>query len=158
MKKLLWLVAAMTFLPGCATIIHGSRQQLGIASTPSKALVYVDGQLMGKTPTLVNLRRKLSHQVKIVLPGYAPYETNFIRKVDPWIAGNIVFGGLIGLAIDAVTGSMYKLTPNQLQAVMAASGHPIAALSPNNGIYVTVLLKPAKDWQLIGQLKKSAGR
>jgi hypothetical protein len=54
--------------------------------------------------------------VKIELPGYMPYETNLIRKVDGWIAGNIVFGGLIGLAVDAITGGMYKLTPEQIQS------------------------------------------
>jgi hypothetical protein len=33
--------------------------------------------------------------------------------------GNIVFGGIIGLAVDAITGGLYKLAPEQVSAQLA---------------------------------------
>src|SRR5437764_13755386 len=93
---------------GCATIIHGSRQDVSISSNPSSAKVIVDEQFIGKTPLITKLTRRDHHFVRIQLDGYLPYEASFTRKVDVWIAGNIIFGGLIGLCIDAASGSMYK--------------------------------------------------
>lgn len=153
MKKLTSVFLVVTILSGCATIIHGSRQDVSVSSTPSSATVYIDGQLVGETPRIVNLKRNQVHEVKILLKGYEPYKTYFIRKVDAWIAGNIVFGGLIGLAVDAITGSMYKLSPAQIQANLQDGS--VNVKSVKDRIYFTVVLKPGKDWQYIGQLKQT---
>lgn len=36
--------------------------------------------------------------------------------MDGWLFGNLLFGGLICVIVDAATGAMYKLTPNQMAA------------------------------------------
>src|SRR5690606_24180125 len=115
MKKfLLLLVIGMGGLfTGCATIIHGSKQAVGISSNPANAVVTINGQQFGRTPVTATLSRKDHHRVTIELDGFMPYDIQLTRKVDGWIVGNIVFGGLIGLAVDAITGGMYKLTPDQ---------------------------------------------
>ena len=115
MKNFTALVFILS-LSGCATIIHGSRQEIGISSIPTGASVSVNGEKMGRTPTIVKVKRKDSQVVQILLDGYLPYEVVLIRKVDGWIVGNIIFGGLIGLIVDVATGSMYKLSPEQLTA------------------------------------------
>lgn len=152
MTKTVLFFSLVFCLSGCATIIHGSHQSIGIGSSPTGAKVYVDDQLMGQTPTIVNLPRKYYHQIKIDLPGYQPYEMQFTRKVDAWIAGNILFGGLIGLGVDAITGSMYKLTPDQVQATLSHQ----EAFFPRkqNDIFITVVLKPDPGWLCIGQLTR----
>ncbi len=137
---------------GCATIIHGTKQSVSISSTPSNAVVMIDGQEKGNTPLLIDLSRKDHHTVKITLDGFLPYETRLVRKVDGWIAGNIVFGGLIGLAVDAISGGMYKLTPDQLQAEMRSGAN--ASIDKSSGLYLTVVLNPQKNWQKIGQLER----
>lgn len=152
-KVLLFLSLILT--SGCATIIHGSRQKVGVSSNPSGATVYIDGQMMGRTPTIVVLTRKDFHHVKIVLPGYMPYETDLIRKVDAWIAGNILFGGLIGLGVDAVSGSMYKLTPDQIIGELHSGAPSVTSRFKQKGIFITVVSNPKKDWQLIGHLKEA---
>src|SRR5271165_4824618 len=68
-------------MSGCATIIHGTRQAVGISSSPTGAEVWVDNVKMGETPVIAKLRRKDSHTVKMVLPGYQPYETTITRSV-----------------------------------------------------------------------------
>lgn len=152
MKKItillgLCLLGVMT---GCATIIHGSRQDISISSNPTSAVVSINGNEVGRTPLTSKLSRKDHHTIKIELDGYMPYETQFTRKVDGWIAGNIVFGGLIGLAVDAISGGMYKLTPDQLQAELRNGNAQMT--KTQEGIFVAVVLEPQPDWVKLGQL------
>jgi len=154
MKKLLSLalIALLAFtFSNCASIIHGSRQSVSISSNPTKAMVVIDGRDEGKTPITVDLSRKDHHTVQLNLDGYLPYETRFTRKVDGWIAGNIIFGGVIGLAVDAITGGMYKLTPDQIQADIKSGN--ATSLKGNNDLYLTIVLHPDPSWEKIGQLQ-----
>ncbi len=139
------------FLSSCATIINGSKQTIGISSSPSEASVTINGEDFGKTPVNAELARKENQIIKIELEGYLPYETTLTRKVDAWIAGNILFGGLIGLGIDAISGGMYKLTPQQVQAELLTQ---TANTSAKDGIYLFVTLNPNPDWELVGMLEK----
>jgi hypothetical protein len=83
--------------------MQGTKQQIGISSNPSGANVIIDGKNFGNTPLTAELSRKDNHIVKIELDGFLPYETTLTKKVSGWVAGNIIFGGLIGLAIDAIS-------------------------------------------------------
>lgn len=152
MKKITLIlgVSAMVLFQSCATIIHGTNQDVSISSNPSSAVVTIDNQEFGKTPLTAKLSRKDSHTVKIELDGYMPYETKLTRKVDAWIAGNIVFGGLIGLGVDAISGGMYKLTPNQIQAEMR--NQAVTTINSEDGLFLVVVLEPKADWEKIGQL------
>jgi len=146
------LAVLVLFLVGCATIMQGTKQNVGISSNPSGAKVTINGQTFGNTPLTVELSRKDNHIIKIELEGFLPYETTLTRKVSGWVAGNIIFGGLIGLAIDAITGGMYKLTPEQIQAELKKSD-----MSINLGedkLYITFTLTPDPGWEKIGQLAK----
>ena len=154
-KKVSFLVSAaiaLFLITGCATIIHGTRQSVAISSNPSKAVVTIDGQERGSTPLTVDLKRNDTHSVKIELDGYLPYELNLNKKVDGWIAGNIIFGGLIGLAVDAITGGMYKLSPDEIMAELKSSSNT-AHVSKKDNIVVFVTMTPNPEWDMIGCLQ-----
>lgn len=144
-------IASLT-AAGCASIIHGTRQDVGISSSPSSAQVTVDGIQTGATPVVAHLTRKDNHIVKLQLAGYKPYETTLTRSVSGWVWGNIVFGGLIGLAVDAISGGLYKLTPEQMSGTLLANS--ATAVQTRDGLYVMVVLQPPPDWQKIGQLTR----
>jgi len=143
-------VAAL-FVGACASIIHGTHQDVGISSNPTAAHVTVDGQQTGTTPVVAHLTRKDNHIVRLELPGYKPYEATLTRGVSGWVWGNIVFGGLIGLAVDAISGGMYKLTPEQLSGALLVN---TAAGSMRDGLYVVVVLEPRPEWRKIAQLQR----
>lgn len=146
------IAIASLAVAACCSIIHGTHQDVGISSNPTSARVTIDGQTAGTTPVVAHLTRKDNHFVRIELPGYKPYETTLTRKVSGWVWGNIVFGGLIGLAVDAINGAMYNLTPEQVSAALLANN---AALKPtHDGLYVLVVLKPEQDWQRVAQLQR----
>lgn len=139
-------------LTSCATVIHGTRQTIGISSNPSNAHVWVDQMYVGNTPLLVEMSRKDNHYVRIELDGYLPYEATFTRQVSGWIFGNVIFGGVIGLAIDAISGGIYALTPEQIHAEMRNNN--IAYSKSSNDSYIAVVLTPDPAWQKIGTLQE----
>jgi hypothetical protein len=98
------------------------------------------------------LKRRDNHFVKIEMDGYLPAEIMLARKVSGWIAGNIVFGGVVGIIIDIATGSMYRLTPDQIWAELKPG---IVESSLKDGIYIGVVLSPNEDWEKIGELERA---
>ncbi len=87
------------------------------------------------------------------MEGYQTYETTLKRKLDGWIFGNILLGGIIGIVVDAASGSMYSLSPKDVTVELTkstATNH-----QTKDGIYFSVTLQPDPHWQKIGQLEKS---
>ncbi|TAJ81190.1 MAG: PEGA domain-containing protein [Gallionellaceae bacterium] len=145
------LIAVSTV--GCATIMHGGRtQRIGISSIPTGATVSVDGnKSLGNTPLFADLKRGEEHIVTIEMPGYEKSQLTLIKSMSGWVWGNIIFGGLIGLAIDVVSGSMYNLSPEQLNAELKKSSTTVSH-NESNGIIVVAVLRPDPAWQKIGSL------
>ena len=140
-------------LSACATIIHSPRQQVGISSTPSGASVTIDNVDSGKTPLVTKLSRRQEHVLRIEMAGYKPFEATLTRKLSGWVFGNLVFGGIVGLAVDAVSGSMYRLTPEQVSASLASGQAAIRA--QGDGLYVVAVLEPRPDWVKVAQLQRN---
>jgi len=118
--------AALAVVSGCASIMQGSEQRIGITSTPSGANVTVDGNPVGITPVVASMKRESDHLVQITMDGYVPYQTFVTRSVSGAVAGNVLAGGLIGAAVDKSTGAMYKLTPASIDAVLVKADTPSA--------------------------------
>ena len=122
MKKLILVVAITAFLTqGCATITRGTTQEVGFTSIPSKSKVAVttSGQTCF-TPCALKLKRNLTAIGTISHEGYTPHA--FVLKSDistggsVGLAGNLVFGGIIGGAVDVTSGAMYDLEPRSIHA------------------------------------------
>lgn len=134
----------------CGTIIHGTRQDVGVSSSPTGAQVVVDNMPLGQTPVVAKLTRKDHHVIRITMPGYQTFETNVTRSVSGWVWGNLVFGGLIGLAVDAISGGLYKLRPEQVTGTLATAD----VRSEQGVLYVAVVLAPDPSWEKVGQLTR----
>ena len=154
------LIALFT---SCASIVHGPTQAIDFTSQPHGATITIDGKEYGQTPKAVELRRKgrlrgeivtkTEYAVKIEMDGFYPYEVKIKREMDGWFLGNIIFGGLIGIIIDASNGSMYKLTPDQ---VISQMGKPTVmnSFEAEDRIYVAVTLDADPSWEKISTLEK----
>ena len=141
---------ALLALPACGTIVNGSTQQISIQSNPSGAVIAVDGVRNAQTPATLALSRKSGHAVEITLDGYRPFQMQIQRGTSGWVWGNIVFGGLIGLVVDASTGGMYKLTPEQIAAQLQSSDADVRV--ENDQVYLFVTLATDPEWELVGWL------
>ena len=154
MKKHYFILAFLALsltTTSCATIISGSKQTIKFTSTPSDATIYIDEVEVGKTPFETKLERKRGYNVMIKLDGYRPYETKLTKEFNAWYLGNILFGGIIGLVIDPITGAIYNLTPKQINAQLAEG---TAFKTSKNGINIAVSLKVDENWKKVGQMVK----
>lgn len=154
-KQLLWTVVALVAPLGalaCASIMHGSSQDLSIASQPSGATVTVDKQALGKTPVVAKLKRRDTHSIAVAMDGYQTFELTTTRSTSGWVWGNIVFGGLIGLAVDFSTGGAYKIDPAQVSADLSRA-HAGATFTDGT-LYVVLVRTPDPSWEKIAQLER----
>ncbi len=147
-------------LAGCASIVTGENQSVYVASSPSSALVTLNGKQAGNTPVTLSLRRKSTEAiVGIELDGFERQDIALNRKINGWVWGNIMFGGIIGLVIDMSSGAMYtyKLPENEATAAMSARAEGGPESSPEGSpegidIWIDVVLKPDPKLTKIGQL------
>jgi len=112
------LLVLMLNAAGCATIVNGRTQGIAVASTPPAATVKVDG-LETTTPGRVDLRRNREHTMVFTKDGFPDRDVKLESGPSAWLLGNLIFGGLIGLIIDFVSGGAYKLSPASVDMDMA---------------------------------------
>jgi hypothetical protein len=152
-RRLVAVLAAFAFvtLSGCATIIHGSTQVMAIQSNPAGATVAINGIRSAQTPASITLPRKQTHSLEISLDGFRPFQMQLQRGTSGWVWGNLVFGGLIGLVVDASSGAMYKLTPEQVSAQLLANGGE--ARLDQDRVYLFVTLEAETEWEVVAWLE-----
>ena len=93
-------------------------------SVPSGAKVFHNGVPAGTTPALLDLKRKRHHVIRLEKDGYDSAEKALSKSTSGWVAGNIVFGGLVGLAVDAIDGAIYNITPDAVDFSLVPSPRP----------------------------------
>lgn len=145
--------AVLVGVAACGTIMHGGSQDLGIASAPSGAQVTIDNQNKGVTPMVASISRKQNHIIHFAMEGYQPTDVTVTHSVSGWVWGNVVFGGVVGLAVDAITGGLYKLNANEISATMPKG----VGMVKKDGVYIAVVMRPDPNWQRVGQMER-AGR
>lgn len=151
MKKTLLFVTLIFLMTSCATIISGSKQNIKINSTPTNAFVFVDGKQQGKTPLETKLERKSNHNIAIKLEGYNDFNIRLEKKMNGWLWGNILAGGIIGYIVDLSTGAVYRLTPKEINQQL---GKTVASRLIKDNIYVFATLDAEVSSDKIGQLVK----
>ena len=59
---------------------------------------------------------------------------------------------LIALAVDAATGGMYKLIPEQINRSLDEG---TASIDDGDNVFITVVMQPNPDWEKIGELQST---
>ena len=115
------VLLAIVGLTGCASIMNGTTQSVFVNSTPSGAMVQVDG-LQATTPAKLELKRShTSHDIRVAKEGYETAQMSIGRKVNPWLAGNLFWGyGLpLGVIVDFVSGGAWSLETDRVDLSLA---------------------------------------
>lgn len=154
-SQLLLVAVCVPSFGGCATIFSERTYPVTIDNSGGQTYFSVRNRKHqvvheGVTPNQVVLEAK-SH------PFWpAKYDVTFVGSdnviqqrevkagVDPWLAANIINGGLVGLAVDGTTGAMFKLPERVIgdipaqyaltdmnQGAQIASAHIQSASTPN---------------------------
>jgi hypothetical protein len=118
----LLLSSAAAFLPSCATITRGTQEVLVIDSTPQAANVQLSTGHSGETPASFKVPRRDTIQATISKKGYKTRSISIPTQISGGggaaMAGNLIFGGLVGAAVDGGTGAMYEHKPNPLHVTL----------------------------------------
>lgn len=115
---LLLVVVLALAIGGCASIISGTRKGVIVSTEPSNAEVNIDG-VLGKSPVSMEIKRYGDHVAKATLEGYNECHYKFEKGFNGWFLGNILLGGLIGMAIDGISGAVVTIDPDEIKMVLS---------------------------------------
>lgn len=122
-RKATCLVCAMLLAvlqSGCGTIFGGSSQEVSIGSSPEGARVEFDhASRTVATPAEVELKRGNAYELTFTKEGYeeetATIESSLRAEI---LILDVLFTGLIGVAIDAGTGAWNSLSPETVRVAL----------------------------------------
>lgn len=108
---------------GCASIFEGKVQPVTFNSQPPGAQIIINGMPMGVTPTTLTLKRSDYDKATVIFKreGHQDQQATIQTKVTGWFWGNIISGGLLGSATDAITGAMWEYSPNNYFVTLTPS-------------------------------------
>jgi hypothetical protein len=102
---LMLTIVSLLTLQSCATVFTGTRDIIHFDSKPAGAKVRIDGIDMGRTPLDVSVKRSINDKaVTMQLDGYET-RTFVLSKEFNFVSVLNLFG-MIGWAVDAVTGAL----------------------------------------------------
>jgi hypothetical protein len=116
---------------GCASVISGREADIAIKTNPPRAHVMIQNEkgetvANAMTPTKVSLKRSNGifkkaprYSAVIQKQGYQTAKVKIDPKLNPWVFGNVVLGGVIGLAADSATGAIWNYKPNDIDQSLA---------------------------------------
>ncbi len=110
-------LVGLLFMTGCASLINGGMQQIAVNSEPSGAKARL-GRQTQTTPALFTVNRKdPAIRVEVSKEGYETSKFQMSKGLNLWTLGNVIwglFGGIIGVAVDAGTGAISKHEPSEV--------------------------------------------
>lgn len=113
----------LVVLTGCSTIVSGTHQTVSVDTVPVEGadctLTNNKGVWKVKTPGTVIVHRSYDDMVVDCLKKYHDRSHIVVKsKTKGMVFGNLLFGGLIGGAVDAGNGAAYDY-PSQIVVPMS---------------------------------------
>ena len=123
------LALALGFLlAGCATVTRGTTDQITVTTDPEGARVTTSLAQSCVSPCTFNVGRKDEFIVTVAEDGYksqeVPVKTQLAGAGAAGFAGNILLGGVIGMGVDAATGSTLEHVPNPVHVALEPEESP----------------------------------
>jgi hypothetical protein len=133
----IWVSTASLLLGGCATVTRGTTEQITLNSEPPGAQARTSlGQNCPMTPCTFEVSRKSEFIVTFEKDGYEPTQIPVVTKLAgagvAGFAGNVIVGGIVGMGVDAFTGSTLEHYPSPVYATLVRSKGPVLARAPES--------------------------
>jgi hypothetical protein len=118
-------------LGACATIVKGTSESIAITTPPTTGanctLSSGQGNWTLVSPAAVTVQKsKEDMQVRCVKTGWQDGFGNIPSNFEGWTVGNLLFGGLIGVGVDAASGALNEY-PHAFQVPMTQVAGPTPA-------------------------------
>ena len=144
-------ILAATLCTGCASIVSGQNQSISVTTASddndiegAKCSLQNDkGSWYATTPGSVTVRRSYGDLlVTCKLDGVTPGTASVKSTTKAMAFGNVIFGGVIGVAVDTASGAAYDY-PNTIRVAMPAGAAASAALNSASRPAAVAAAKPA---------------
>jgi hypothetical protein len=117
----------MMVLGGCASITRGTTEDVTVQSEPADAKITTSiGQSCPQSPCVVKVARRIPFTAYAEREGYQPgqlyVDTQISSGGAAGMGGNLLIGGIIGVAIDASSGAMFDHFPNPAVIILQPLG------------------------------------
>lgn len=109
----LTLIAILGLCTGCATVFTGTTDTINVAVPDCQQATCkasnADGEwVLESIPGVIEVDKDRSALIIVCeAPGHESAAVSMSSSTEGWVWGNILIGGLIGLAVDLGTGGMY---------------------------------------------------
>jgi hypothetical protein len=110
-----WIVIALALqVSGCATLTQGTSQTVTVHTDPAGAICTLtrDAQpvaVVNPTPGSVPVgKARGSVAIGCTKAGYLEAAGSLASEFQPMTFGNILFGGIVGVVVDAASGAMHR--------------------------------------------------
>lgn len=115
--KTLIICGLVLSLAGCATVTRGTKEKVTVDVEPKDAIITTSiGHKCDTQPCEFKVKRKKSFTVTAKAPGFEEQTVSVKTRVATsgfaGAAGNVLVGGIIGIAVDGITGAPLEHTPN----------------------------------------------
>lgn len=132
-KTLGILIGGALALSGCASIVKGTSESIAITTPPTTGANCVlssgQGNWTVTSPGSVTVQKsKEDIQVRCDKPGWQQGFATIPSNFEGWTVGNILFGGIVGLGVDAATGAINEY-PHAFQVPMTQASAPPPAIA-----------------------------
>ena len=141
---LLLLAVFVPTVTGCGVIFGGTRENITATSAPDGARITMSPSAGSfTTPASMSLERKHNYTLTFTKDGYEPATFQINRSIRGGIVVlDVLFTGLLGVIIDAVTGGWYKLEPKS--AVVALTRAEGFTNGPET-VEINISVGPSED-------------
>lgn len=139
------LILGIIFInTNCGTMFGGSRQTVKVETSPNNISFTVEPSKMVYTaPTSLSLERKNNYILTFEKEGYESRKFEIERNIRyEIIILDVLFTGIVGVAVDWGTGGWYKLSPEFLNITLTKMGG--AGIFLPETIYLTLSLDQSK--------------
>jgi hypothetical protein len=119
MLSRLVLAALLPLVAGCATVTRGTTSQVSFTSEPSGIEMRTSNGFICTTPCDLEIPRKQEFTAIFLHEGQRQeirVTTRVAGDGAAGMAGNVLLGGLVGMAVDASTGATLEHVPNPVHA------------------------------------------
>ena len=130
-------------LSGCATLVHGTTQEIPITSSSPGARVLIDDAPVGVTPMVVKVSRAQPHVVSFVVDSVVVDRIALDRQMSPWLLPDVFLLYIVPAVVDIKNGAAYNFPSDTIRSALASPAAGVRRRPISDGVRAAALTSSA---------------
>ncbi|MBI5141789.1 MAG: hypothetical protein HZA20_06300 [Nitrospirae bacterium] len=126
MRKVIAALCLMAMFTGCASMIHGTSENLSVNSLEKGTTIFIDGTPRGYDSAMAQVKKGKPHEIRVAKQGCQDVSIMSSERFDATsLLGILIDFGILTIPIDMMAGGAWKVEPNTYTVT------PICTEQPN---------------------------